>query len=103
MNRADKLAVLQRWQAEMLRSETKLEPIIQALGLEPESKLCELVWNLQEALTDLAAQAVGDTSEWLKWYAWENDMGINGLEAGATGEMRPIAGFDDLLWLLEAA
>jgi len=100
MDRAQKLAVLQRWHDRIAESDELIEPVIDALQLSPESPVCTAVWSLQGALTE-SVQDQLDGADWLTWYAFENGMGSKGLEAGPKGATRPIRTLDDLLWLVE--
>ena len=56
---------------------------------------------LQCAYTRAVAMLVGDLDGHLMWHATENDFGRKAREAGTLKDVRPIAGLDDLIWLLE--
>jgi hypothetical protein len=101
MTAAEKLALLQAWQAAIELSDTQINPIIGLLKLAPESPILSTVWGLQEAMTRIAAQAVGDAGEWLSWYAHENAMGAKEMRVGLDAECRPICTLEDLLWVVE--
>lgn len=95
-----KLAALTRWQQAMEQADAAIDPVIELLQLQPESPVCGAVWQLQRLLTDMTAELVGDQAEWLDWYAYENDMGRKGLEAGWRDQLREIRTLDDLLWVI---
>jgi hypothetical protein len=102
MTPAEKLAALQAWQVAIERADKLINPVIEALQLTPESPPCEAVWGLQGALTAAVAAQVGDSFEWLNWYAHENNFGAVGHVAGPVGATRKIRTLEDLLWLIEA-
>jgi len=101
MNNTEKLALLAEWKTQIERSDAGMRPLTEALGSSGESKPELAVYWLQEAYTRAVARLVGDLDGHLMWYATENDFGRKGREAGTRLETRPIASFDDLLWLLE--
>lgn len=93
-------AILTQWQTDMQQADSLLDPAINMLGLQPESRICEAVWGLQSALTQAVAAHIGATTEWLDWYAYENDFGREALEAGPEDAMRPIRSIRDLVWVM---
>ena len=101
MTKEQKLAALTRWQQAMEQADATIGPVIGLLQLQPESPVCGAVWRLQRLLTDMTAELVGDQAEWLDWYAYENDMGHKGFEAGPVDATREIRTLDDLLWLID--
>lgn len=101
MTPEQKLAALTRWQQAMEQADAAINPVVELLQLQPESPVCGAVWKLQRLLTDMTAELVGDQADWLDWYAYENDMGRKGMEAGWSGFEREIRTLDDLLWLLD--
>lgn len=44
-----------------------------------EAPLTLPMWQMWEAYTNVVAREVGDHSDWLGWYCWDNGMGANGL------------------------
>ena len=101
MSPEKKLAALKHWQQAMERADATIDPVIDALKLQPESPICDAVWRLQSALTAMTADLVGDCGDWLSWYAMENDMGRKGYMAGPKDAEREIRTLYDLLWLVE--
>ena len=101
MTKDEKLALLAEWKEQIERSDAGMRPLTEALGSNGESKPELAVYWLQEAYTRAVARLVGDLDGHLSWYAIENDFGRKKLQAGTVKEMRSIASFDDLLWLLE--
>lgn len=79
----------------------KLEPVYSALMLAPESPINEALDGVIKALTEATSKLVGDKSEWLDWYATENDFGRKGLSAGYMGHEKPIKSLEDLMDLIE--
>ena len=93
MTAADKLALLTAWQAAIELSDAQIDPIIEVLGLTPDSDVCNAVWGLQDKLTRMTAAAIGDATELLSWHACENNWGRRALEI----EGRPVRTLEDLL------
>ena len=101
MTREQKRAHIQAWHDAMTRADDAIQPVIDALKLCGEDPITNTVWQLQTDLTRAYAEILDDAFESLNWYAGENDMGRNGMQAGAAGETRPIRTLEDLLWLIE--
>lgn len=101
MTTSEKLAILREWQDILMQSDARLEPVIEALQLHPESPVCEAVWGMQSAYTNVVSKLVGDEADWLSWYASDNRFGGNAMEAGVQGDLRPIVTLEDLLWVIE--
>ena len=80
MTTAEKLQLLQDWQAAILLSDAQIDPIIEVLGLTPDSDICNAVWGLQDKLTNAYSVLVGDTTDLLAWHACENNWGARELE-----------------------
>lgn len=94
-------AALHAWQHTIEQADQRMQPAIDALGLPPESPVWLAVQELQTSLTVMTAAYVNDRCNWLEWFWIENDMGAKGMEAGPTGDVRPIKTLADLRWLLE--
>ena len=50
----------------------------------PEAPIALAMGRMWDGYTNAVAQIVGDESEWLDWYCWENEMGAKGLEVTST-------------------
>ena len=46
-------------------------------------------------------QKIGDDSNWLDWFIFENDCGEKAMEAGYDKNLKPIKTIDDLIELIE--
>lgn len=102
MTEFEKLRHLQTWINEMNAADASIQPVIDVLRLTGEDPVCDTIWRLQTALTNAYKLALGDELDTLNWFAYENDLGRKGMEAGPTGALRPIRTAHDLLWLMEA-
>ena len=94
------MAMLQAWEAR----HKQIDALISSLGAlapAPESPLIEAIWGLFDDYTRAVAMVVGDASEWMNWFAFENDFGERGHPAGCEGGMREIKTLGDLYWLIE--
>ena len=64
-------------------------------GCGPEAPIAAAMGQMWDAYTNAVAREVGDQSEWLAWYCWENDMGAKGLEVtsidGKTIKVKTVA------------
>lgn len=96
-------AALHAWQHTIEQADQRMKPVIEAMGLPPESPPWVAVQELQTSLTVMTAAYVGDLDNWLEWYWMENDMGRKAMAAGQKEDMRPIKTLADLRWLLEPA
>lgn len=93
--------LLKPWAAHDKAIDAALAPI--APYLRVENPLTDAVWKLFGEYTRKVAESVGDESEGLNWYRYENGMGANGMEAGETGKpLRSIRTLEDLAWLIAA-
>ena len=101
MTTGQKRAHIQAWHDAMTKADETIQPVIDALALCGEDPITNTVWQLQSDLTRAYASLLDDAFESLAWYAGENDMGRNGMQAGAAGETPPIRTVEDLLWLIE--
>jgi hypothetical protein len=96
-----KLALLKEWKEQIQHSESALDRVREAVGLDFDGPMNVAVCELQVAYTKAVAMLVGDRAEWLEWYWLENVMGAKAHPAGPSGKTRPIKTIDDLLWLIE--
>lgn len=97
-------AILADWHRNINETDELLAPVIDALGLPPESPVCAALFQLQGALTLATAELLDDSAEWLEWFRLENEMGAKGLEAGPGNgaPLRPIRTLEDLAQVMEA-
>ena len=73
-----------------------------ALGVSLiQSKIWSATWQMFDLMLAAVAGQIGDESEWLSWYVYENDCGARGMEAGYDGRMKPIRTAVDLVRLVE--
>ena len=91
---------LRRWQTAIEQSEAELDAIATALGLAPESPICTMVHNLQNALTDATAKLVEDPEKWLEWFWHENNMGRKNMGVGTAEGVCTIKTLDDLILVM---
>lgn len=101
MNRKDKLAMLNEWQRKCQTLEIQQAALVKALHVDPGAPLLEAGYDVVNAYTRAMSALIGDTAEWLEWFAMENSYGRKGHEAGFEGRMRPIRTLSNLLDLIE--
>jgi len=103
MTKSQILTALTAWKMQIDKSNEMVDTLITPLMLSPESPLYSTIWALQGALTRAVAKNVGDESEWLDWFASENNMGERAGECcpGTGKPTRKIKTLADLAWLIE--
>lgn len=102
-SRRQLLKLLTDWKSAFLQIEqtvTKLEAIF---GVKPEAEIYTAFYAMFQDYTKALAVVVGDTTDLLHWYCWDNEMGKNKFVAMAHSweERRPIASLNDLLSLIQ--
>lgn len=100
LTRSEALEYLKLWQKLKGDNDLAYQLLKAATGCEPESPVAGAMFILFDAYTDLLAKLLGDESEWLSWYAWDNQMGKRGMSAGYTGSTKRIKTLKDLLGLI---
>lgn len=103
MNRNEKLALLNGWSTAFDKITSEYEKLRDIFELSPESHMSKVMYGTFDRYTRAVALLVGDDSEWLEWYVWENDNGKGRLTAKASSfdERKTIRSTEDLLDLIE--
>lgn len=96
----DKLKALQVWEQVTKAVDKQLGDFEKLFGVA-ESLFTDAVCQMMYEYTEAVAKNVGDDSDWLNWYQFENGMGKKCLSAGYDDDMREIKTLEDLLWLIE--
>lgn len=100
VNREEKLNLLENWKS----SHDQLQEQFDAIGKCFDSvtgPLFEASWRVFGGYTAALSVIIGDNLNALEWYQYECEMGLNPKQGGNDGDMRSIATFDDLLWLID--
>jgi hypothetical protein len=102
MNRQEMITYLGTWMQAHDRLEQQWDRMAAAFGVGmAETPLWQASWGVFEQYTKALGDLIGDPrGDWLDWYAYENDMGGKGYEAGYDGQMRPIETLGDLADLI---
>ena len=100
MESKDKLKALQVWEQVTKAVDKQLDDFEKLFGFV-ESPFTDAVYRMMYEYTYDVAKNVGDASDWLNWYQFENGMGKKCLSAGYDDDMRKIKTLEDLLWLLD--
>lgn len=95
------LDMLTEWSIQHKRLSNLDAQLKTIFGRATEGEHFDCVWKIFDAYTDALSLALGDTGEWLGWYAGENDMGANAMQAGYHSKLRKVKNVRDLLWLIE--
>ena len=99
------LTHLDPWFALFLRLQHTTDGLCALFRAEPESEVITLLHDLFHKTTLATAASIddildaddeADTIGWLEWFLWENDGGKKGMEAGFTGQTRPVRTLRDI-------
>jgi hypothetical protein len=72
-----------------------------SVGLETESPFGVAAWKPITLLIECVEKIVGDETEAVNWFVWDNEYGRKGLEHSLpNGSMRKVRTIDDLLDVL---
>ena len=71
---------LDLWQEAARELEAQFDKIDEVLPTPPDTSFKSAAWEMFDVYTDALAELVGDTGEWLSWYAWECEFGRNAEE-----------------------
>ena len=69
------IARLEVWQAKCEALTAACDELNDLTGAMPDCRLLAPVHAVWDAYTDAVAELIGDTGDWLGWYAFECDMG----------------------------
>lgn len=95
------MQTLDNWKEQHDTLQRMFEGIESSMGLDPCGPLFVNVWGLFDAYTAGVMRELGDTaSNWMQWFAAENDMGRLSLPAGYDGNVKPIRNTADLYELI---
>lgn len=101
---ANRLEILEAWAQAHARTEEAYE-VLKKFGVNIDAPIADLIWKMFDEATKLASLALlghpPTVNCPLSWYCWDNNMGAKELEAGPTGNTRPIRTLEDLLWLID--
>lgn len=99
INRTQLIALLTRWEQVGKLLDHKLE-VMRRAGVTLE--FADNVWEVHGEYTKALCREFGipENDSWLEWYAFENDFGRAGREAGFD-TAKPIKSIEDLADLIE--
>jgi len=104
MTKAEKLELLRRWLERMKKADAIVVKLSGLIGSSTEGPLKMAIFDLQYGYTRAVSLAIEDHHEWCEWWAFDNDMGKRGLQAGATATTtRQVKTMAQLLTLIEAS
>ena len=78
------------------------EQLYNLIGFNLESDVALSIGFLTELAISRTSELIGDRSEWLFWYIFENDCGRKGLELVFGSEKRKICSVLDIIWCIES-
>ena len=105
-NRKETMLRLEQWKQQHDELKAVFAAMKPSLGCLVNSPLFDSVWNVFEAYTKVLVELLGAEGwpdDWLTWYAYENDMGAKGMQAGYDGKVKPIKNMGDLYRLIVQA
>lgn len=90
---------------ELVQLKKELDEVYENLytltNLSPESKLVSVMYKPLDKYMILLQECINDNVGWINWFVWDNNCGERGLEAGYTGNMKPIKTVNDLIMLIK--
>ena len=96
-------AILDKWQATMLESDTRLDALMNMMMASPESDFFSAQHAMMGAYTEAVARIVQDDCDWLSWWWLDCAFGASGhkdVQPWKGAEWRHIANTNDLAQLL---
>ena len=101
-SRRQLLKLLTHWKSAFLQIEQTNAKLEALFGVKPEAEIYTVLYATFQDYTKALSIIVGDTTDLLHWYCWDNDMGKNKFVAMAHSweENRHIASLNDLLSLI---
>lgn len=81
MTTKDKVKIVKQLVSAWKSLEKNIDKVDGAIGIDIESPFMDVIYRSFDNYIESVAMLVGDESEWLKWYIFENDCGNNRLEA----------------------
>jgi hypothetical protein len=103
-NKKETMLRLEQWKQQHDDLNAVFSAMKPSLGCLANSPLFDSVCNMSGAYTKVLAELLGAhgwPDDWLTWYAYENDMGAKGYDAGYDGKLKKIKNLHDLYWLIE--
>jgi hypothetical protein len=90
-----------KYMGEIKRFDTESNTLNDHFRAMTDGGFCSVGYWLEGSYCDLLSEAIGDTSEWVAWYCFENDFGAKKHDAGYDGNEKPICNLDDLWRLIQ--
>ena len=95
----------EHWLRELLKAKADLDGQWEAMrlliGAEVESPLGTAMWRSIDLLIEVVAELIGDQSESVSWFIWDNESGAKRMEHSLPeGGMREVETVHDLLDVL---
>lgn len=90
LSQADKLTLLKEWESQVKGVNATFDAMAAVTGLTPESKLATQLYSTLEVYTQTLGRLLGDQSNWLAWYMWDNNCGERGLEVTSPKWKKPL-------------
>ena len=69
-------------------------------GISPDCKFFDSVFKMEEEYISVVQKLVGDDTESVMWYIFDNNCGKDGKKASVNGKEKYIKNVDDLIWLI---
>lgn len=69
-------------------------------GISPDVGFFNDVFEMEEEYISVVQKLIGDDSESIMWYIFDNNCGKKGKEASVNGKKKKIKNINDLIWLI---
>ena len=63
--------------------------------------ICDIGNMFLDSYVDLLSRHVEDNDNWINWFVYENEFGVDKMKAGYDGKEKPIKNIDDLWALIQ--
>lgn len=101
MNTSEIIAHIEAWKAVQVRMAEKMLAVEMLFSSPIDGPFSDAVYRLMSAHTDAVAKLVGDSENWLEWFAYECNYGDRPMAIDLTGSKRKIKTIKQLARLIE--
>lgn len=100
MTKQEKIELIQKLQRRLEKANKSMEMMYAVFGRNPEGPFQDGIYGLFDMAIDGVAKAIGDDSDWLSWFIYDNDWGKKGYEAGYK-PMVKVKSIEDFVTMME--
>lgn len=101
MNTAEKIKIIESLIESYRAMSASADSMLKLLGITADCDALNPFWKAFDKYVEVVSNLVGDSSDWLTWYIWDNKCGERQMAAGYGGKLKPIKTVKDLVRLIE--